>query len=1692
MAFNQGPQPEIVLNENGVRYVDPNPTDEIVNHEDLVMYVKLVARAKGRSILTYDQDTEQQTVIVEQKNVQSETNFTYQTGKEYLDTSWTNIGGGNINFGEDLGSFGITNIGIEFKSSFMPQIVIDFVDVRGAALFEQGPCSPYAIFFHLPYPVFELTVKGYYGRPVTYTLALIKFNTKFNSETGNFESKAEFVGYTYAFLADIPMGYVMAANFMTKPHDGKTILAEKWKQLIEKKILDNSFTNENEPLSVYDLIKKSKQLEQRTQELKGLASVKQLGQINSTKNQLDSLRNIVSEFEGKLRSSISKSINSGFDKNKVFFIKLPNTPDTQQSAILTDVKAIITEYLGDGNNLGGKIGTEVSTVNTYYTTNSIGDSPNINIETIKNNTKGFLNQTIGQEDGLSKYSIDFEESFYKPLNIASKSLSKQQITKKDEVKNTLNAEVIKTLGFLPTISNVFAIILTNVEVFLELLLRTSRDAEKYHEENDVTTGLGDSTTQNLLELRNKPTVGAQLSDEASTNKPIKVYPWPTYYVQKAPASETNPDSNVSSNSSEVGTKEAYPGENPEFTSWPEVVFVENFIKALTRLKTELQVLELEKENLPGYDNFAPITAYETHAFGNANAPNRWYRAQQADGGKWVEAIYKIMGENAFILGDYTMINTLSLWKSQLGFKNGWGVSSLTNYQGSGNGYIPASSNGFNVGPQRLVNNPLVISNLNQPELNRYPNISNKGFNYISYGSDAKDREVESFRKKIIPTTRARMKKWGYIDALNLMTTVKLDGGDTTILSFLKQNITDKETVKKQIKTILGEKFKTQKFDEWKVSATQEISGTTALIDNQNSIWGGHFGYVKNKNVLSYKGPIILNSQIDEGKNIEIHANPHLNEGQGAILTTTDALAGREIDFSSESLTDNIKKKYTEYFADVSTNESKINEDVATPNSLAYTTLKYRPKPSTIKSKTSYDNYSLERSNINLIRDKNTNLLSLGENFYPNFFHKYEDNEGLESSKIILDLSSSRRYISQKNGNTTEKWARFMGAPETDDLGFANSIINTPLWTLNYPLYKNAWNWSKAGGNSYIGLDETIKTSNLNLPESYSSNIYKNTKRNWGTWWGINQWGVDNNTDYYKPLAYIAVMSFGFRNQNTNYRSGHFLPWDGEGDYDLSSFSNFTHTAIVANLPKSYVLLIGALLWRMKESGLLRWDDIKPKRNTIDSNNKGWNTFDKSYLGAAGNVGIDDLNDPVWFFHTSTSRPLYGGGSVYANNDGFDIKQSPFTDGKGKYQRKWINRTNGIDNWTNGGGSINSSLSLDTPVTITNWTKGQFVFGDEKSEFKNRARGFYDLCRPDQIPFLISSGDDFKTPNTLAIVEKTEEVKNPPSNVNTSLSRLPNLKFDNGTGSTSYIKTTYPVLKEECKELMFIPKSLKEQFIQVFENWSTNDTKWLATIDPLNWTDDGKLENFTTTTTGNVNTAYKVSGYRGFLNQETYSKSRNFGKVINDEKKDFGFSKFDFEDNNNIGSNQKKTKKTNKNNNSSEENIPSGGGSEGIEQAGGIGNSFCFVAGTKIKLVDGSSVNIEDLNIDKKLLTYNLDTKEFEEGDIGEIQVEYKENLVTYYFDNGNKINCTEDHPIWVIGKGWSSYRAYNFTEDNTHNINTKEIIIGDECLYYSDGKFNKVKLNKIIRKNNRPTRVWRIKNLNVNKNFIAGNVLVYN
>ena len=130
--------------KNGIRIIDPNPSGENVKHEDLMVYVKLKAITKSRSILAGEPDFS--TAILEQElsNVKGQTNYTYPQGGGELKTNWTGLGGGALEGGTDLGTFGITGIDIDIKSSFIPQVQINFVDIRGATLFEQGPCSPYA------------------------------------------------------------------------------------------------------------------------------------------------------------------------------------------------------------------------------------------------------------------------------------------------------------------------------------------------------------------------------------------------------------------------------------------------------------------------------------------------------------------------------------------------------------------------------------------------------------------------------------------------------------------------------------------------------------------------------------------------------------------------------------------------------------------------------------------------------------------------------------------------------------------------------------------------------------------------------------------------------------------------------------------------------------------------------------------------------------------------------------------------------------------------------------------------------------------------------------------------------------------------------------------------------------------------------------------------------------------------------------------------------------------------------------------------------------------------------------------------------------------------------------------------------------------------------------------------------------
>jgi|688.fasta_scaffold00068_85 hypothetical protein len=214
--------------ENGVEeigrvfVVDPNPIqNDIIPPEDMFIYVKFSAYPKNR--VTYNGDS------FDIRGVEDEVNFIStkirynNDGKldpnpqqTYATTDWTNIGGFK---GEDtrssgiLEGFGIKSINIVYNASLVPVVDITFTDVRGSALFDilgnDDIRSPYSIFFKMPYPVFKLSVKGYFGQKVDYCLHMTNWNSQFDGSTGNFDISANFLGFQQAFLNDMVIGNIV-------------------------------------------------------------------------------------------------------------------------------------------------------------------------------------------------------------------------------------------------------------------------------------------------------------------------------------------------------------------------------------------------------------------------------------------------------------------------------------------------------------------------------------------------------------------------------------------------------------------------------------------------------------------------------------------------------------------------------------------------------------------------------------------------------------------------------------------------------------------------------------------------------------------------------------------------------------------------------------------------------------------------------------------------------------------------------------------------------------------------------------------------------------------------------------------------------------------------------------------------------------------------------------------------------------------------------------------------------------------------------------------------------------------------------------------------------------------------------------------------------------------------------------------
>lgn len=254
---------EIVKQTGRISYIEPSYSSSIERvsessieqyetihpMEDYSIFINLQVEVRGRTIRT-NGGTEKNTYIMTWESDQKTSTVNFMSGSKIpvgdrgsgkfinsLTTNYTNTFITDLQKEKNDGKiddptiemFGISSIDVSYNNFMVPEVTINFIDVRGISLFAQEEYrhgnnadaysdatiagSFFKCFFTFPYPKFTLFVKGFYGEPVAYELTCSDFRARFDSNTGNFGATAKFVGFAFSFLGDVSLRGILAAPY---------------------------------------------------------------------------------------------------------------------------------------------------------------------------------------------------------------------------------------------------------------------------------------------------------------------------------------------------------------------------------------------------------------------------------------------------------------------------------------------------------------------------------------------------------------------------------------------------------------------------------------------------------------------------------------------------------------------------------------------------------------------------------------------------------------------------------------------------------------------------------------------------------------------------------------------------------------------------------------------------------------------------------------------------------------------------------------------------------------------------------------------------------------------------------------------------------------------------------------------------------------------------------------------------------------------------------------------------------------------------------------------------------------------------------------------------------------------------------------------------------------------------------------
>ena len=618
---------------NNLVVVDPNKVvvngqikDRLVDHEDMVMYANLTATIYPRSKVISGSQNQGDRIVVD--IFDGELNFLKPKNTDFLNSDWTqaftnpdvnkkvktvNSEGTTIGVTTentlDFQGFGITSINVKLNASYIPQVSINFTDVRGKTLFEQARGNtPYTAFFHLPYPTFFLTLKGYYGKAVKYQLTMEKFSSRFDPASGDYLVTCNFVGNHVALLRDINMHQVLTAPYMyptkcdasgcVSETRGKQVLKEVYETYRQQGLIGENFKKEAE-ITLVDLIEKLKLLDNNLGKLFGESSLQMTTDRLEYESLLKDLNKSIKEKDGwkdqyldekKIETiqivvpdttTTGKTINvSAYPLKGIDVIPETEDPVEYKQKVVKEAKdklhGIIGTFTDEANeNLTfGKGGKYLVDTKLLHQTDLFENqkTSGINVKVIDDSK---LVNELEPWVILEGATLVYGELFKKHNTEFEKKAAKMSKKVGEILNNRLETEI----GFKPTIRNVFAIILAGADTFLRLM---------------------DIVHTNAMEMKSNP---KRLDISKDSKRSDIVYPWPQYYVV-----EEEDECTTSSVLKYPGAKDVIENTGADDTKvWPEVYFVEEYTKTSVYKSSDFN---LQTPNNAYVKDFIPINIYD--------------------------------------------------------------------------------------------------------------------------------------------------------------------------------------------------------------------------------------------------------------------------------------------------------------------------------------------------------------------------------------------------------------------------------------------------------------------------------------------------------------------------------------------------------------------------------------------------------------------------------------------------------------------------------------------------------------------------------------------------------------------------------------------------------------------------------------------------------------------------------------------------------------------------------------------------------------------------------------------------------------------------------------------------------------------------------------------------------------------------